>query len=369
MRLMLTGGGTGGHLYPGLAIAEEMERRVTCQIIFVGTKHGVEAKVVPDKGYRFRKVWISGFHRRRMWRNALFPLKVAVSFVQALFIVLSFQPDVIVGTGGYVSWPVLAAGLLTRKKIVLQEQNYKPGVVTRLMAPYAKSVHLSFENSKTFFWRISNLRVSGNPTRKELDVPCRDGDYAYFGLDAGKTTLFVLGGSQGARAVNEAVIKLMGGLMKREDVQILWAAGPRWSERVKKETEVYGNRVHVFPYIEEMGMAYCVSDIVICRAGATTVAELTRIGLPAVFIPLPGAAGGHQAENARVLKEAGAAEIVLEQEMDGGKLLEAVSRLLDDSEIRGAMGRIAKEFGRFDAARLIVDDILLMLKYEAVLSC
>lgn len=362
MRILLTGGGTGGHLYPGLAVADECLKRIPCEICFVGTRHGLEARVVPEKGYGFRTVWIGGFQRGKVLRNLLFPVKVVVSLIQAFLVVGRFRPDVVMGTGGYVSWPVLVAAILLRKKTMIQEQNLAPGVVTRFLAPWVDSVHLSFEGSVKFFRKQSNLRVSGNPTRENLEKGSRQEGCRRFDLRHDRTTLFVLGGSQGARGLNRAVLTLLDGLKRRRDVQVLWSAGPAWVAEIRDGIKEYEDRVRVFPYIDAMDMAYGVSDLLICRSGATTVAEVTRLGLSAVFVPFPWAAGGHQEENARMLQQAGAAEMVLESEIAGGRLEEVVFSLLDDVDRRKAMGRRAKEFGRPDAAGVIVNDMLSLCK-------
>lgn len=358
LRVLMTGGGTGGHLYPALAIADELSKRVSCEILFVGTKRGLEGRIIPEREYLFRSVWISGFQRGRLWVNLLFPVKVVVSLVQALILVNRFQPDVLIGTGGYVSWPLLMAGILLRKRTVIQEQNWMPGVSTRVLAPYVNAVHLSFETSKKLFRKQSNVMISGNPTRDDLEGYSRAQGYLEFGLRPGRKTLFIFGGSQGARSINQVMLGLLGSLMEKEDIQILWSTGPRWFEEIREKTESYGDRVRVLPYIQTMGLAYRVGDLIICRAGATTVAEVARLGLPAVFIPFPGAAGGHQEENARVLLQARAAEMVLEEQISGGKLESVLISLLNDPRRRREMGKRARKFGKPDAAITIVDDVL-----------
>jgi len=357
MRVVAAGGGTGGHLYPAIAIIEALKKRCDCEILYIGTKHGIEARVIPEKGYMFQTIWISGLQRGRVARNFLFPLKMLVSFVQALVIVARFKPDVVLGTGGYAAWPVLTAAVLLGKRRIIQEQNLKPGLVTRLLAPRMDAVHVSFEASKKFFTKKSHLAVSGNPTLDDLEEATREAGYRHFEPSPTKTTLFVFGGSQGARSINQAVLHSLPHLMKNKRVQILWAAGPKWAESVRKGCETFGNRVRIFPYIQEMGMAYRVSDLVICRSGATTVAEIARLGILAVLVPFPGAAGGHQEENARVLVEAGAAEIVLDVQL-AERLETVITGLLKDGKRRMEMRRNIKALGMPRAAQTIAGDIL-----------
>ena len=356
MRVILTGGGTGGHLYPCLAIAEEIRTRISCEYLYVGTEHGLEASVVRKKGYPFQSVWMSGMHRRKFLKNVLFPLKMIVSLGQSLIIVGRFRPDVVIGTGGYVSWPVITAAILLCKKTVIQEQNVFPGVVTRLLAPFVSSVHLSFENAVTYFKKKSNLHISGNPIRKDLEYPLNKKAYGQFGLDPEKRTLLIFGGSQGARKINKAVPRLFPCLETIKG-QILWAAGPNWIDEAREMMCDYKERVSVLAYIHDMPAAYDISDLLICRAGALTIAEITQLGLPAVFIPLVTAAGGHQLKNAEVLKDAGAAEIVLEEELESQKFVDLVIALIKDSSRRMEMGKKAKLFAKPEAARKIVDNV------------
>lgn len=358
IKIVISGGGTGGHLYPGLAIVQELQRRMSCEVLFIGTKKGLEARIVPQKGYALRTVCIRGFRRGNVWGNLLFPFRMVISLLQTLFIIMRFQPDVVVGTGGYESWPVLTAGILLNKKTVIQEQNRAPGLVTRILSPYVDSVHLSFEDSKRYFRKQTNLHVSGNPTRDDLAKVDRNEAYKHYGLRRGRTTLFIFGGSQGSLPINDAISAILDWILQKTDTQILWSTGPRWFEGIQEKTETYRDRVKVYPYIEEMGLAYSVADLLICRAGATTVAEITRLGIPALFIPFSKAAAAHQAENARLLQQKGAAEMVMEEEIAEGKLERVIVELSVDSGRRREMGMKAKEFGKPDAAKIIADDII-----------
>jgi len=361
MRVVLTGGGTGGHLYPGLAIVDELRRRFSCKILFIGTKKGLEARVVPEMGYTFKRVWISGLSRRSLIRNLLFPMKMVVSLTQSLLIIKRFDPEFVIGTGGYVSWPVVAAGVVLRKRTIMQEQNILPGLVTRVMAPLVDVVFLSYDESIRYFRKRSNLEVVGNPTRADLTTTRPMSD---FGLDPGGTVLFVFGGSQGAAAINRAVLHMVDHLMQIPDLQILWSAGPRWADDVSRSVRKYGGRISVFPFIDDMASAYKISDLILSRAGATTIAEITRLGLASVFVPLPGAAGGHQEENAKALWKAGACEFVLEDRIYSGELEKVLQDLLKNSEKRKKMGRNAKRFARPDASKRIVDHILRLKSEE-----
>jgi UDP-N-acetylglucosamine--N-acetylmuramyl-(pentapeptide) pyrophosphoryl-undecaprenol N-acetylglucosamine transferase len=359
LRVVLTGGGTGGHLYPGLAIADELAKRVPCTFLFIGTRRGIESSVVPAKGMAFKTVWIDGLRRGRFLANLFLPLKMAVSFFQALAILIRFRPNLAVGTGGYVSWPVIAAASLTGCHTVIQEQNQKPGLVTRLLARRADAVHLSFESSAAYFRRNRRLHVSGNPTRADLERSRNESAYGQFGLDPGRTTLFVFGGSQGAKGLNAAFIQIAGSLVAETGIQILWAAGPRWSADIQNQTQSFGgDRIRVFPYINEMGLAYAVTDLVVCRAGASTVAEVARLGLPVIFVPFPGAAEGHQEANAKTMAEAGAAVVVPEGPDLALRLGSEVLRLVRDPEKREILSGRIRSFARPDAAERIVTQIL-----------
>jgi len=356
-RLVFTGGGTGGHMYPGLSVLHELEQRVPCTVLFVGTRRGLEASVVPQKGYAFKAVWISGLRRGRFWANLLFPVKVVVSFLQSLCILMRFRPAAAVGTGAYVSWPVMSAAGLLRVKTVILEQNEKPGLVTRVLSIFADQVHLSFESSRRFFRRQSNLHFSGNPTRGDLDRANRTDGCRIFGLDPKKKTLLVFGGSQGAKHLNHAVLRDLEPLLSDPRVQVLWATGPKWHDAVRAKVNDRSGRVRTFPFIEDMPSAYAASDVVLCRSGAGTVAEIARVGQCAVFVPFPGAAGGHQDANALVMAEAEAAVLMRESELKPGALAQCILPLMADSRRRNEMGRKAKTFARPDAARTVAEAV------------
>jgi UDP-N-acetylglucosamine--N-acetylmuramyl-(pentapeptide) pyrophosphoryl-undecaprenol N-acetylglucosamine transferase len=358
LKVVVTGGGTGGHIYPALAVAEELSRRVPCKFLFIGTRRGLEASMVPARGMAFKTVWISGLKRMRLLENLTFPLKMAVSLFQSLGILLRFKPDLAVGTGGYVSWPVITSASLLGAYTVVQEQNEKPGLVTRLLARRADAVHLSFSSSVRFFRKKSNLHVSGNPTRADLERPRDEAAYLHFGLKPDVPTLFVFGGSQGSGSLNQAMVSLAPALKKDTNAQILWATGEKRFEDVRKQVPEGDHRIRLFPYIHDMNIAYSVSDLIVCRSGAGTVAEIARLGLPAVFVPFPNAAGAHQEANAKVLTEAGAAVFAMDGEGLDVRLKPVLVDLLANPEKRAALSRRVRSFAKPDAAEAIVNQIL-----------
>ncbi len=358
---VIAGGGTGGHLFPAIAVADELRAlRPGVRIVFVGTKRKIEARVVPQRGYEFRAIWISGFHRRFTLENMLFPIKVIVSLMQSLALIRKIRPDVVLGTGGYVCGPVLYAATLLGVPSLIQEQNSYPGVTTRLLAKRVREVHLTFERSRRFVPGAKGIFVTGNPTRSGLEKAREDEAAAYFGFapkTPGKTVL-VFGGSLGAHSINEAVSGFIARLAAA-GTRIIWQTGE--SDEAAAKVSCKGlpvTSVWVGAFIDRMDYAYCVSDLVVCRAGATTIAELTRLGKPAILIPYPYAAAGHQMENARTLAESGAALIVEDNEAKD-RLEEAVRGALSGGSL-AAMGEKSKMLGRPDAAHDIAGRMVLL---------
>ncbi len=354
LRVIFAGGGTGGHLYPALAIAGEIRRmRPGAEIEFVGTRGRIEERVVPASGYRITMIWISGFRRGLHISALLFPLKVVVALLQSITLLRRVRPQVVVGTGGYVSGPVLYAATLLRIPTIVQEQNSVPGVTTRLLASRVDEVHIAFKDARRYLKRKDNVRCTGNPTRSEMDGIPRERGASGFGLDASLPTLLVIGGSQGSVGVNSALLQALKPVVAA-GAQILWQTGDRDFDRISADPRVRdvlpGGRLHLVKFIERMGDAFAASDLVLCRAGAMTLAELTRIGKPSVLIPLPSAAADHQTGNARSMEEAGAAVMVPEREA-GEMLGSLIPDLLRDRNRLLAMADRARSLGKADAGR------------------
>lgn len=353
LNIVFAGGGTGGHLFPALAIADEVRRnKPDVRITFIGTRNRIEARVVPQYGFGFEAIWISGFRRKWTLDNVLFPMKVVISLMQSFALMWKLKPQVVVGTGGYVCGPPLFAASLLGIPTLIQEQNSYPGVTTRLLAKRAREVHLSFAGSQRFLVRSDNVHVSGNPTRENVGRVSRDEGAAYFGLSPDRRTLLIFGGSLGAASINRAVAKALSGLMVSE-VQVIWQTGESEFERLKTLADQMGkDRVKVYRFIDRMEYGYAACDLAVCRAGATTVAELAKAGVASVLVPYPFAAADHQTENAGAMVEAGAAVMVRDAELDE-KLWVTVEGLLADPVRLQAMRSGALRVGNPDAAAVL----------------
>ncbi len=312
--ILLAGGGTGGHLFPALAIADEIKRlEPNATFLFLGTKGKIEARVVLQRGYPFRTIWISGFHRRLTLDNLFFPLKVIVSLMQSFFVIRQFKPSIVVGTGGYVCGPILLMASLLGIPTVIHESNSYPGVTTRLLAARASAVFIAFEEARRWLKRTDHVVLIGTPTREALGTISKEAGSAAFGLAHGMKTLLVFGGSLGAGSINNALLASLDELTQK-GIQLIWQTGQSDYERIRS-TIGASSTVWVGAFIDKMEYAFGAADLVVCRAGATTLAELTRVGMPAVLVPYPHAAGDHQTHNARSLTDAGAAVMIRDQNL------------------------------------------------------
>jgi UDP-N-acetylglucosamine--N-acetylmuramyl-(pentapeptide) pyrophosphoryl-undecaprenol N-acetylglucosamine transferase len=366
-RILFAGGGTGGHLYPALALGDAVRRAdPDAAVMYVGAERGVEARVLPERGVPHTLLPLEPIRRSRPWENwRLVPAMLrSGSGLRRVF--RDFRPDVVVGTGGYASGPAVAWALLSRVPTALQEQNSYPGLVTRWLAPRVRQLHLAFPEAKRHL-KLGSTPVFelGNPIQPpDLDAD-RAAARARFGLGDGPVVL-VVGGSQGARAINEALLAdlrgvVEGRLPRRPDgLEILWATGPTHFESIQGRLAEMGGPewIHPRPYIQEMPTALAAADLAISRAGAMALAELCAWGVPSVLVPFPYAAADHQRHNAAALDEAGAGVMVDERDLAPGSLWERLAELANDPERRRAIAERARERGRPDAADLIAERLI-----------
>lgn len=362
MKTVIAGGGSGGHLFPGVAIAEELIKRDgRNEVLFIGTEQGLEARVIPELGYPIRFVRAGGVLGKSLWRKAVSILMILHATWNSIRFFRATRPDIVIGTGGYVSVaPVLAARMLGIPTLIL-EQNLVPGLANRMLAGVADMVAVTYYDSMSSLPRHKTY-LTGNPVRASILGGKRERALEIFGLDPERLTVLVIGGSAGALRINEAVISALTMMLDiRENIQFVHQSGEQAFERVRKAYLNMGFRAMAAPFIREMAEAYAIADIVISRAGATSLAEITALGRPAIIVPYPYAAG-HQSYNAGRLSEAGACVHIPDGELEGGVLSAAIKKLYSSEELRGDMRRAARGLGRVDAASKVVDLAISLIK-------
>lgn len=345
LRIIIAGGGTGGHIFPAVAIGHALQRmQPGTELLFVGAQGKMEMEKVPQEGFRIIGLDIAGFNRSSMLKNLLLPFKLLKSLWDARKILQDFRPNAVVGVGGYASFPVLWTAQLMGIPTVVQEQNSYAGKSNKILGKKAKAVCVAYEKMDAFFPR-EVLQLTGNPVRKMITDAriSHEEACAHFGLSLQKTTLLVIGGSLGARAINEAISKALPALTGK-DVQILWQTGKTGYEKFFSAAKPFEGQVVVKEFIREMDTAYAAADIVVSRAGALAIAELCIAAKPVIFVPYPFAAEDHQTSNARALVEKGAARMVADNRASEELLPEILSLLPDENkkaQMRRALNDIA----------------------------
>jgi len=353
MRIVIAGGGTGGHLFPGIAIAQAFsERNPQTAVLFVGTGKPFETSALARAGFAHQTIVSEGIKRRKWWQQALAVFKLPRGIAASLRILWKFKPDLVVGVGGYSAGPVAAAAWLLRIPIVVQEQNVLPGITNRMLAPLADRIYVSFPKSAAYF-KKEKVRVTGNPVRREILQAA--GDDAADGRPRPFTVLIV-GGSQGAHRINLSVVEALVHLKEPDRYRFIHQTGAQDQDPVGDGYRKMGISAHAAPFFNDMAVHLRGADLVICRAGATTVAEITAVGKPAIFIPFPHAADNHQVLNAQDLTIAGAAEMILEKDLTGALLAQRIAYYADHRQVLGQMAQAARALGSPDAAARIVDD-------------
>lgn len=370
--IIIAAGGTGGHVYPAIAIADALKRKMPdLHIQFVGTKTHMEWQAVPKAGYEINAIWISGFQRRLTFNNLLFPLKLLVSLFQTLLLFNKLNASAVVCTGGYVSGPV---GFIAGKKslpLYVQEQNSFPGVTNRLIAKHAKRIYIAFKEAVNHFSVNSkNIVNVGNPVRQTLTNAPRDIAVKSFELETNRPTILILGGSLGARSINQAMLKHVAELHDQLGLQIIWQTGKMYYEEMSKSISqnTFPN-LRLMAYIDNMPAAYGAADLVISRAGASSLSELQNLGKMSILVPSPNVAGNHQYFNAKSMSDAGAA-VLLEDAKMSQDLTRTIKSVLDNQAKMSTMKTEAKKLAKTDAADKIADEIIadLAIKTTNILA-
>ena len=357
-RLIISGGGTGGHIFPAIAIANTFrERHPDAQILFVGAKGRMEMTRVPEAGYKIIGLWISGLQRKLTWSNILFPLKVVVSFLRAVAIVRKYKPHAVIGTGGYASGPIMMAATRFKIPAVVQEQNSFAGLANKQVASKVSKVCVAYEGMEKYFPK-DKIVVTGNPVRKDIlsAREKRDKALTHFGFDSNIKTLLIIGGSQGARTINESLIN---GIEKLIDagVQVVWQTGKGYYDTYKQQLAQHNLlRVRVHDFVREMDLAYAAADVVISRSGALSVSELCIAGKPCILVPSPNVAEDHQTKNAMALVNKEAAVMITDKDAREKLVDEALKILFDEQRARKLSENITK-LARPNATNDIVTEI------------
>lgn len=358
MKVLISGGGTGGHIYPAIAIANEIkERYPAAEFLFVGAKDRMEMEKVPNAGYKIKGLWISGIQRKLTVDNLSFPFKLLSSIWESKKIVKAFKPDVVIGTGGFASGPVLYVAENKGIPTLIQEQNSYPGITNKLLSKKATSICVAYDNLERFFPK-DKIHKTGNPVRQNLLTVAskRETGIDFFKLDKTKKTLLVIGGSLGARAVNKLIATSIG-FFKENNIQVIWQTGEFYIKEYKHFDKNVAIQTHAF--LSEMDLAYATADFIISRAGASSISELCIVGKPTVFIPSPNVSEDHQTKNAMALVKRDAAILIKESELSSFQ--ETFLDLLRNEELQSSLSKNLKDLALPNATKSIVDQIEILV--------
>lgn len=358
-RFILSGGGTGGHIYPAIAIAKELEVRYPdAKFLFVGAKDKMEMEKIPQAGYEIKGLWISGLQRKFTFKNLMFPFKLIHSLIVSRSIIKDFKPDMVIGTGGYASGPLLTVASSKGIPCAVQEQNSFPGITNKVLGKKVQKIFVAYHGLERYFPK-EKIVITGNPVRQDLLnlTNYKTEEEGFFSQNNDRKTLFVMGGSLGARRVNQLVEKQLN-FFKQHNVQVIWQCGKLYYPEYKK---YHGEFVKVYDFINDMKLAYVSSDFIISRSGAISVSELALVGKPVFFIPSPNVAEDHQTKNAKAVVDKKAAILLLEDQLDVA-FEDAFLKVLNCEELQHSLGENFKALALPNATKDIVDHLEQLLK-------
>jgi UDP-N-acetylglucosamine--N-acetylmuramyl-(pentapeptide) pyrophosphoryl-undecaprenol N-acetylglucosamine transferase len=362
-RLIISGGGTGGHIFPAIAIANAFrERYQDAQILFVGAKNKMEMTRVPEAGYKIIGLWISGLQRKLTWSNLLFPIKVIASYTRAAMILRRFKPHVVIGTGGFASGPIMMAATRFRIPAVIQEQNSFAGLANKQVAAKVSKVCVAYEGMDKYFPK-NKIVLTGNPVRKDIITVSSKAEKGrhHFGFDSSTKTLLIIGGSLGARTINESILKGIEKLIDAK-VQVIWQTGKGYYDQYKAQLGKFDMRkIRVQDFLKEMDLAYAAADVVISRSGALAVSELCIAKKPCILVPSPNVAEDHQTKNAMALVEKSAAVMIPDKEAKDKLVDEALKLLFDEQRAKRLSDNIT-QLAKPNATEDIVNEIEKLIK-------
>ena len=363
MKFIISGGGTGGHIYPAIAIVEALKKQhPNAEFLFIGAQGRMEMEKVPQAGYKIEGLWISGFQRKLSIRNLLFPFKLASSLYRGRKIIMDYKPDVVVGVGGYASGPILQVASMMKIPTLIQEQNSYPGITNKILAKKVNKICVAYDGMDRFF-PSEKIIFTGNPVRRDLyDIQInREEAKASFGIDNDHKTVLIFGGSLGARRINESVEGAFDMIKRHSEINYIWQVGKMYFDEYSCGVVAALPNITVLPFIERMDYAYAAADAVVCRAGALTISEIALINKPAVLIPSPHVAEDHQTKNAMALVNNEAALMVPNAEAKE-KMIPTILELLSDEKLQQYLVCNLKKMGRPDATSEIVEEIFKLVK-------
>lgn len=359
LKFIISGGGTGGHIFPAISIANELKKKFPkAEFLFVGAEGRMEMEKVPAAGYKIIGLWISGLQRKLTLANLLFPFKVISSIIKSRKIIRDFVPDAVIGTGGYASGPMLRAASAKGIPTLIQEQNSYPGITNKILSKKVNTICVAYQNMEQFFPK-EKIVFTGNPVRQDIcDLENKKNEsYSFFNIGNTKKTVLIIGGSLGARTINEAIAANLSEL-KNADIQVIWQTGKLFHEKAKAYAS---ETVKVYDFISRMDLAYAAADLVISRAGASSVSEIQIVGKPCILVPSPNVAEDHQTKNAMALVNQNAALLVKDSDADKQLITKTIALLKDESlqmKLKTNISSMAKP----GAAVQIVEEICKLLK-------
>lgn len=357
MKYIFAGGGTGGHIFPAIAIADELKKLdKQAEIIFIGAKGRIEEKIVPANNYVLKTLDLRGIDRKAVYNNLYLPVRILKALRESRKILNDFKPDVVIGTGGFVSGPVLYAACKAGIPTLIQEGNSFAGKTVKFLSGRSDKVVINFDETSIYLKRKDNIVKIPHPIRSSLKISDRNSSLAEFNLDRKEKTIFIFGGSQGASGINEGIEFILNRLYEK-GFNLIWQTGVRDFSQIKKRYEKFSDKVRIFEFIADMAKVYSASDIVICRAGITSIMEIAYFGLPAIFIPLPGSAEDHQVKNAESLVKRKAA-LMIKQEDIKVKLYDSITEISENEKLRRELKDNISAISDSEAARKIAEEII-----------
>lgn len=362
MRAIITGGGTGGHIYPAIAIADRIKKEnPSAEILFVGTEKGLESKIVPQNGYKIKTITVSGFNRKKIHKNFKLLQKVMKGLKESNDIIKEFKPDMVIGTGGYVCGPIVFAASLKGIKTFIHEQNAFPGVTNKILSKFVDKIFISFEESKKYFKAKEKLVLVGNPLRQDFSAQDHEKARKKLGLAKKDFAIICFGGSRGAEKINDSMVKVLEVLNQIDDIKLFFITGSVHYEQIKNKISSEGiglsDNIQVLDYVHNMSDYMCACNLVISRAGALTIAEINACGKPAILIPSPYVTGNHQFHNAKVVADHGGAYIVEEKDLNEEKIISIIFKLKNCEEMLLEMSNYSKKMSHTNADQLILSHI------------